>query len=132
MAGDACPALSTSTLVFIVRPLEFAATAAPVVSSPAANVRLYDPAARVAPEVVQTTRSTAADITHDTVGILPDPFSCPAGCSLPEKKFAGSATVTEFPGNISLRVLKEKTVADVVVFNANRSNAAILMLTECT
>ena len=124
--------LEKSTLVATDNPETLDNRCNPRMNSPAANVRLYDPAARVAPEVVQTTRSTAADITHDTVGILPDPLSCPAGCSLPEKKFAGSATVTEFPGNISLRVLKEKTVADVVVFNANRSNAAILMLTECT
>ena len=71
-------------------------------------------------------------MTHDTVGILPDPLSCPAGCALPEKKFAGSATVMEFPDIRSLRVLKVNTVADVVVFSANKSNVAILMLTECT
>ena len=129
MAGDACPALSTSTLVFIVRPLEFAATAAPVVSSPAANVRLYDPAARVAPEVVQTTRSTAADITHDTVGILPDPLSCPAGCSLPEKKFASRTMEIVPDGGRSICETNENTVAEDVGFRATASKSDMDILT---
>ena len=102
MSIDADPSLSRSTLVLIARPLEFAATATPVVSSPAANVRLYDPADKVAPEVVHTTLHVAAVEAHATLGTLPDPISCPTGCGLPEKKFAGSATVIAFPESKSL------------------------------
>ena len=75
------------------KPDEFAARYDPTVSSPAANVRLYDPADKVAPEVVHTTLHVAAVEAHVTLGTLPDPISCPTGCGLPEKKFAGSVTV---------------------------------------
>ena len=95
--SDTPPTLSRSTLVLIASPLEFAATATPVMSSPAANVRLYDPADKVAPEVLQTTLHVAAVVAHVTLGTLPDPISCPTGCGLPEKKFAGSVTVISPP-----------------------------------
>ena len=91
-----------SQVVLMNNPDEFAAECEPTVSSPAANVRLYDPADRVAPEVTQTTLHAAAVMLHVTLGTLPDPLSCPAGCGLPEKKFAGSVTVIELPDSRSL------------------------------
>ena len=129
MARDACPALSFSTLVLTVRPLELAATATPVVSSPAANVRLYDPADRTAPAVVQTTCSAAAVMTHVTFGILPGPLSCPAGCGLPEKKLAGSPTVIEPCDGMSICVTNENVVAEDVTFNSTASKSCIVILT---
>jgi hypothetical protein len=120
--------LSCSTLVLIARPLEFAATATPVVSSPAANVRLYDPADRVAPEVTQTTLHAAAVMLHVTLGTLPDPLSCPAGCGLPEKKFAGSVTVMVPPDTRSSWVTKVNVVVEEVALSAIASVEGIIIL----
>jgi hypothetical protein len=121
--------LEKSTLVAMDNPETLDNRCNPRMNSPAANVRLYDPAARVAPEVVQTTRSTAADITHDTVGILPDPFSCPAGCSLPEKKFAGRTMEIVPDGGRSICETNKNTVAEDVGFRATASKSDMDILT---
>ena len=88
-AGTAAPALTRSSEVVTVKPLELAATAGPVVNWPAANLIIDCPADRAAVAVVHTIFSgvPAVNAQPDRVAVpeLGWTASTPAGVAPPEK-----------------------------------------------
>ena len=89
-AGTAAPALTRSSEVVTVKPLELAATAEPVVNWPAAKVIFDCPTDRAAVAVVHTIFSGVPAVNVQVLvsaAVLPLGWtaSTPAGVALPEK-----------------------------------------------
>ena len=88
-AGTAAPALTVSSEVVTVKPLELAATAGPVVNWPAAKVIFDCPTARAAVAVVHTIFSGVPAVNaqpdSDAVPELGWTENAPVGLAPPEK-----------------------------------------------
>ena len=84
--GTGAPALTVSTEVATVKPVELEATAGPVVNWPAAKVILEAPTGKAAMAVVHTMVSTPADNAQVSVGAVPETgMRTPAGAEFAVK-----------------------------------------------